>query len=119
MFKNPPGDYAGRLIEAAGLQGERAGGAEISSLHANFFVNTGGATAADVMDLINRARYEVMLQFGVALELEIEVKDYEAWEQTVVFNPDWAGLTVSPSNIMAQAVLFNAAGIGPGDHEGH
>ncbi len=73
VFKNPPGDYAGRLIEAAGLQGERAGGAEISSLHANFFVNTGGATAADVMDLINRARYEVMLQFGVALELEIEL----------------------------------------------
>ena len=79
VFKNPPGDYAGRLIEAAGLKGERAGGAEISSIHANFFVNTGGATAADVMDLINRARYEVMLQFGVVLELEIELVG--EWEE--------------------------------------
>lgn len=73
VFENPPGDYAGRLIEAAGLKGERAGGAEISSRHANFIVNTGGATAAEVMTLINRARFEVMSQFGVALELEIEL----------------------------------------------
>jgi UDP-N-acetylmuramate dehydrogenase len=73
VFKNPPGDYAGRLVEAAGLKGERSGGAEIASLHANFFINTGGATADDVMVLINRVRHEVMLQFGVALELEIEL----------------------------------------------
>jgi len=80
VFKNPPGDYAGRLIEAAGLKGERAGGAEISSLHANFFVNTGGATATDVMTLINRARHKVMLQFGVTLELEVElVGEWEGW----------------------------------------
>jgi UDP-N-acetylmuramate dehydrogenase len=73
VFKNPPDDYAGRLVEAAGLKGERAGGAEISSLHANFFVNTGGATAADVMDLIERARHKVRGQFGVTLELEVEL----------------------------------------------
>jgi UDP-N-acetylmuramate dehydrogenase len=73
VFKNPPGDYAGRLVEAAGLKGERAGGAKISSLHANFFVNTGGATAADVMDLIERARHKVRDQFGVTLELEVEL----------------------------------------------
>jgi UDP-N-acetylmuramate dehydrogenase len=73
VFKNPPGDYAGRLVEAAGLKGERAGGAKISSLHANFFVNTGGATAADVMDLIERARHKVRGQFGVTLELEVEL----------------------------------------------
>jgi UDP-N-acetylmuramate dehydrogenase len=73
VFKNPPGDYAGRLIEAAGLKGECAGGAEIASLHANFFVNTGDATADDVMALIDRVRHEVMLRFGVALELEVEL----------------------------------------------
>jgi len=73
VFKNPQGDYAGRLIEAAGLKGERSGGAEVSSLHANFFVNTGGATAADVMALIDRARDEVRRQFGVTLELESEL----------------------------------------------
>jgi UDP-N-acetylmuramate dehydrogenase len=73
VFKNPAGDYAGRLIEAAGLKGERVGGAEIASSHGNFFVNTGGATADDVMCLINLARDEVIRQFGVALELEIEL----------------------------------------------
>jgi UDP-N-acetylmuramate dehydrogenase len=73
VFKNPPGDYAGRLIEVAGLKGERAGGAKVALQHANFFVNTGGATAKDVMTLINRARKEIMIQFGVALELEIEL----------------------------------------------
>jgi UDP-N-acetylmuramate dehydrogenase len=73
VFKNPPGDYAGRLIEAAGLKGERAGRAEISSLHANFIVNTGGAAADDVMALIARTRDAVKRQFGVTLELEIEL----------------------------------------------
>ncbi len=73
MFKNPPGDYAGRLIEAAGLKGCRIGQAQISPLHANFFQNLGGATATEVMGLIQTARETVEARFGVKLELEIEV----------------------------------------------
>jgi UDP-N-acetylmuramate dehydrogenase len=73
VFKNPAGDYAGRLIEAAGLKGRRSGGAEISTIHANFFVNRGGATAADLKALIDLARQEVLTRFGVTLELEIEL----------------------------------------------
>lgn len=73
MFKNPPGDFAGRLIEAAGLKGRRIGGAEISTVHANFFLNTGDATSSDVKALIDLAREEVMKGFGVALELEVEL----------------------------------------------
>jgi UDP-N-acetylmuramate dehydrogenase len=72
MFMNPPGDYAGRLIETAGLKGTRVGHAEISQLHANFFVNTGGASAQDVYSLICLARDKVKAQFGIELELEIE-----------------------------------------------
>lgn len=72
MFKNPPGDYAGRLIDAAGLKGSRIGGMQISTLHANFFINTGQGTAADLHQLIELARQKVAQQFGVHLELEIE-----------------------------------------------
>jgi UDP-N-acetylmuramate dehydrogenase len=73
MFKNPPGDYAGRLIEAAGLQGIRVGNAEISSVHANFFVNLGGANAKDIYSLICLARERVRQKFDVTLDLEIEL----------------------------------------------
>jgi UDP-N-acetylmuramate dehydrogenase len=73
VFKNPPGDFAGRLIEAAGLKGERVGGAEISSTHANFIVNRGGATAADVLALIERARERVAARAGVTLETEVRI----------------------------------------------
>jgi UDP-N-acetylmuramate dehydrogenase len=73
MFKNPPGDYAGRLIEAAGLKGYRLGQAQISPIHANFFQNLGGATAADMLGLIKVAQEIVTAKFGVQLELEIEV----------------------------------------------
>lgn len=73
MFKNPPGDYSGRLIEAAGLKGTRVGDAGISDLHANFFVNYGGATASQVYQLIQNARSKVKEQFGIELELEIEL----------------------------------------------
>jgi UDP-N-acetylmuramate dehydrogenase len=72
-FKNPPGGHAGYLIEQAGLRGTRIGGAQISELHGNFLMNTGAATAADVRALIELARAEVMRQFGVELELEIEL----------------------------------------------
>ncbi len=77
MFRNPPGDYAGRLIEAAGLKGAHVGGAEISSQHANFFINKGNATAADIYTLVGMARKAVADKFGVRLELEIElIGDY-------------------------------------------
>ena len=73
VFKNPRGGYAGRLIEAAGLKGERHGGAQISPLHANFIVNTGGATAADVLALIGHARAAVRLRTGVLLVPEVRI----------------------------------------------
>jgi len=73
MFKNPLGDYAGRLIEAAGLKGTRVGMVEISQLHANFFTNLGDAKARDVLLLIEIAQKEVEEKFGIHLELEIEL----------------------------------------------
>jgi UDP-N-acetylmuramate dehydrogenase len=72
-FKNPPGDYAGRLIEAAGLKGHMEGKAGFSSLHANFIVNDGTANAMDYYKLIKLAQEQVKNQFGVNLELEIEL----------------------------------------------
>jgi UDP-N-acetylmuramate dehydrogenase len=80
MFKNPRDDHAGRLIDAAGLKGTRQGDAEISTLHANFFINLGNATAQDVYALIKRARDTVEEKFGIALELEIEL--FGEWEES-------------------------------------
>jgi UDP-N-acetylmuramate dehydrogenase len=71
IFKNPPGDHAGRLIDACGLKGTRAGGAQISPEHANVIVNAGGASAEDVLELMRLARGSVMERFGVELEPEI------------------------------------------------
>ena len=73
MFKNPPNDYAGRLIEAAGLKGMRVGGVVISTTHANFFVNTGGGSSADYRALIDLARQTVQTKFGIELALEVEL----------------------------------------------
>ena len=72
-FRNPPGDRAGRLIEAAGAKGWRVGGAEVSALHANFIVNSGGATAQDVTTLLARVRRAVHDRFAVDLELEVHL----------------------------------------------
>lgn len=72
MFKNPPGDYAGRLIEAAGLKGLRIGNVEVSPIHANFFINHGQARASDVRALIEEVQTKVREAFGISLELEIE-----------------------------------------------
>jgi UDP-N-acetylmuramate dehydrogenase len=72
MFKNPAGDFAGRLIEAAGLKGHRVGGVQISPMHANFFVNDESATASDIDRLIRLAQQTVFDRSGVKLELEIE-----------------------------------------------
>ena len=73
MFKNPAGDYAGRLIEAAGLKGARIGNAEISMLHGNFFINHGETRAEDVHALIRLAQETVAKKFNVNLELEVEL----------------------------------------------
>lgn len=73
MFKNPPGDYAGRLIEAVGLKGTYVGDAEISTLHANFFINHGKATASNIYQLIELARRKVAEELDINLELEIEL----------------------------------------------
>jgi len=70
FFKRPEGDYAGRLIEAAGMKGERAGGAQVSEKHAGFIVNTGGATAADVLELAAKVKAGVYEKFNVVLEEE-------------------------------------------------
>lgn len=73
VFKNPRGMSAGALIDQAGLKGTRIGGAEICDRHANFIVTHPGATAADVMRLIDLARSKINEQFGVQLELEVQV----------------------------------------------
>lgn len=72
IFKNPPGDYAGRLIETAGLKGLSIGGAQVSPVHANFFINTGETTATDYYNLIQTVRQRVADKFGVWLEMEVE-----------------------------------------------
>jgi UDP-N-acetylmuramate dehydrogenase len=73
IFKNPPGRYAGALIEAAGLKGERLGGAMISTVHANFIVNIGGAGSEDVLGLVELTKRKVYAMAGIDLELEIRV----------------------------------------------
>jgi UDP-N-acetylmuramate dehydrogenase len=73
MFRNPPGDFAGRLIEAAGLKGKRLGQSQISERHANFIVNLGGAKADDVRALMELARAEVKRQFKIALVPEVRL----------------------------------------------
>jgi UDP-N-acetylmuramate dehydrogenase len=73
VFKNPLGNSAGQLIEAAGLKGTRAGGAEISQKHANYIVNLGGASSEDVLQLTDIARERVLKEFGIELELEVQI----------------------------------------------
>ncbi len=72
MFKNPPGDAAGRLIDLAGLKGARVGGVAVSDLHANFMVNMGDATHMDVLTLLKQVRDQVMEAHDVLLETEIQ-----------------------------------------------
>jgi UDP-N-acetylmuramate dehydrogenase len=73
IFKNPPGVSAGKLIDLAGLKGEAVGGAVVSPVHGNFFVNRGGATAADVLRLIELVRERVFAEFGTELELDVRL----------------------------------------------
>lgn len=89
VFRNPPGDYAGRLIEAAGGKGMRIGGAQVSMLHANFIVQDGTATAADVVALMTEIQARVRDQFGVILTPEVE------WWGREVTDPPPASWTLS------------------------
>jgi UDP-N-acetylmuramate dehydrogenase len=73
VFRNPAGNYAARLIEECGLKGHAIGGAAISPKHANFIVNTGGASAADIEALIDLAQYSVRRKFGIELEREVRI----------------------------------------------
>jgi len=73
IFKNPPGDFAGRLIETAGLKGKRVGDAQISEKHANFIINQGRARSGEVLELIELVRQSVKEKFDIDLELEIEI----------------------------------------------
>ena len=86
VFRNPPGDHAGRLIDAAGLKGARIGSASVSTLHANFIVVDRGGSAADVRSVGDHVRMAVMDAFGVTLDYEIEfVGDWggdERWATT-------------------------------------
>jgi UDP-N-acetylmuramate dehydrogenase len=73
VFRNPPGDYAARLIEVCGLKGRSVGGAMISNKHANFIVNTGNASAADIEALIDLASTCVREKFSIELEREVRI----------------------------------------------
>jgi UDP-N-acetylmuramate dehydrogenase len=73
VFRNPPGEFAARLIEACGLKGHRVGGAAISGKHANFIVNLGNAAAADIEQLIELAQARVLERFGIVLEREVRI----------------------------------------------
>ena len=81
IFKNPPGDSAGRLIDELGLKGERVGDAEVSPVHANFIVNRGHATSADVVALVRKIRARVKGERGLDLEPEV-----------LLFGRDWRDL---------------------------
>ena len=73
VFRNPPGDHAGRLIESCGLKGRKIGGAQVSEKHANFIVNAGGATASDIEDLINEVQATVETKTGIRLHPEVRM----------------------------------------------
>ena len=83
VFKNPDGASAGKLIDEAGLKGAKIGGAQISSSHANFIINTGDAKAKDVLDLIKLAQTKVYEKFNIKLELEVKLLGFE--EEGVLF----------------------------------
>jgi UDP-N-acetylmuramate dehydrogenase len=73
VFKNPPGDFAARLIDSCGLKGARVGKACVSGKHANFIINSGGATATEIEDLIELVRATVLDQTGIRLEIEVHI----------------------------------------------
>lgn len=91
IFKNPPGESAGRLIEKSNLKGVRVRGAQISEVHANFIVNVGGATARDVLTLVKMIREKVKDEAELALEMEVKVLGVEPDDESAPRLPDWEG----------------------------
>ena len=73
VFRNPPGDFSARLIEASGLKGHRIGGAEVSTKHANFIINRENASATDIEELIEHVRQTVLDEHGIALQHEVRI----------------------------------------------
>ena len=73
MFKRPPGHFAAALIDQCGLKGLAVGGAQVSEKHAGFVINRGGATCADVLELVRQVKERVLQQTGVELEMEVKV----------------------------------------------
>jgi len=86
VFRNPPGDSAGRLIEAAGWKGRSIGGAQVSTKHANFIVNTGNAKAMDVLALMEGIQKDVQVKFGISLQSEVAYLQLEVNKHTL-FHP--------------------------------
>jgi UDP-N-acetylenolpyruvoylglucosamine reductase len=82
IFKNPEGGHAGKLIDELGLKGLREGGAEVSAVHANFIINTGGATSADIIALVRRIRAKARSERGVELEPEVLLAG-QTWEDVL------------------------------------
>ena len=76
VFRNPPSNSAGRLIEQCGLKGEQSGGAQVSKVHANFIINTGSSSSSDVLNLIDRITDRVKKETGIVLENEIRFIPY-------------------------------------------
>ncbi len=108
-FRNPPGDYAARLIELCGLKGARIGGAEVSEKHANFIVNTGGATAADIENLICMVRETVAAQCGVDLHPEVKIiGDAQMMDEKMsgLLMPNPHSSSLNPASFGKVAVLF-------------
>jgi UDP-N-acetylmuramate dehydrogenase len=87
-FANPPGDAAGRLIEAAGLKGTAIGGARVSELHANFFINEHNARAEDFLRLMALARVRVREQFGIELHPEVQFVGFDGWTRLTQFEQE-------------------------------
>jgi len=82
VFRNPSGDYAGRLIETSGLKGYQVGGASVSNKHANFIINKGQATAKDIEQLVMYVQQQVLNNHGVLLQPEVKIIGYQNHEQT-------------------------------------
>jgi len=86
-FKNPKDNFAGKLLEEAGLKGYRVGNISFSQTHANFLINHGNGTFEDAINLINKAKKEVFERFGINLELEIEILGVKTNKDYLIFTP--------------------------------